>query len=96
MSWGFRSFAWRGDPDPGSLPGMLAAYPQVGAAVEARLAASLDAVRDVLRAWRLELDAALVERETLSGSDAASVMAAAVARATVRIVGCRREAPPPQ
>ena len=93
MSWGFRSLLWRGDPDVNSVPGMLAAYPEVSAAVEARLEASLAAARAILVRERPALDAlaeALIARETLTGAEAEGVVREA--RAPVRAVGKRAPA----
>ena len=93
MSWGFRSLLWRGDPDVNSVPGMLAAYPEVSASVEARLEASLAAARAILVRERPALDAlaeALIARETLTGAEAEGVVREA--RAPVRAVGKRAPA----
>ena len=88
LAWGFRSLLWRGDPDAESLPGLLAAYPAVAAAVEKRLDASLAAARAILTSARPALDAlaeALIARDTLTGEEAEGVVREA--RAPVRVIG---------
>lgn len=74
LAWGLGgALTWRGDPDAGSLPALLAASPGAAENVEARLRAALDGAREMLRRHRRALDAvaaALLERETLSGEEA--------------------------
>ncbi|MFT8246483.1 AAA family ATPase [Roseomonas sp. BN140053] len=81
LAWGLgERLTWRGDPQPDSLPMLLAANPAAGARVEARLQGALAAARDMLRQHQPELDAvadALLQRETLTGAEVKELVAAA-------------------
>ena len=81
MSWGMgEHLLWRGDPEPSTLPLLLAQNRDIAARVEQRLRAALESAKATLTLHRPALDelaAALCERETLSGPEAEEVIAAA-------------------
>ena len=95
LAWGLgEALCWRGDPDSETLPQMLAMHRDVAVRVESRLRTGLAEARDLLNRHRRELDAlaaALLERETLTGDEAALVIAEARPPAA-RIVGDRVQA----
>jgi len=79
LAWGLgEALCWRGDPEPGTLPHMLAMHRDVAERVELRLRTTLAEARDLLILHRRGLDAlaaAVAEQETLSGEEAALVIA---------------------
>ena len=81
LSWGLGDrLTWRADPQPETLPGLLAAHRDVAARVEERLRTALQSAKATLELHRRELNAlaaALVERLALSGAQAEQVVAAA-------------------
>ena len=95
LAWGLsEALCWRGDPEPETLPQMLAMHRDVAVLVEARLRTGLAEARDILILHRRDLDAlaaALVEQETLTGEEAALVITEARLPAA-RIVGDRVQA----
>ena len=82
LAWGLgEALSWRGDPEPETLPHMLALHRDVAVRVEARLRAGLAEARELLSLHRRELDAlaaAVAERETLTGEEAGQVIVEAV------------------
>lgn len=89
LSWGLGpALTWLGDPDPATLPSVLALHRGLAERVEARLQSALEEARELLRRHRSALDAlaaALLEREALPGGEAESIVAAAGPAASVRV-----------
>ena len=77
-AWGMGDMlTWRGDPDPDTLPAMLAMNKDIAVRVEARLREALDGARKLLKRHRPALDAlaaALTRREAITGDEAAEVV----------------------
>lgn len=81
LSWGMGDrLTWLGDPDPSTLPQLLAINRDVAARVEQRMADALASATALLTANRGALDAlaeAPLERETLSGEAAEAIVSRA-------------------
>jgi hypothetical protein len=79
LSWGLGgSLVWRGEPDGKTLAPMLAAYPDIAADAEARMAVAYAGARGLLLRNRTTLDAmveALLDRRVLLGAEVEAVIA---------------------
>ncbi|CAH2602851.1 Cell division protein FtsH [Rhodovastum atsumiense] len=74
------TLVWRGDPEPRELASLLAFHHDAAERLEQRLRSALADARTMLARHRAELEAvaaALIDRETLSGAEVTSIIAAA-------------------